>query len=85
MQNNFYNIADWGVFVFVVPLVFSLYKVTSKDGDSDNKILSIIALGSLLSISLTTDFKGSFYLQKALAILLSSLIVFAINKHTKLW
>lgn len=86
LQNSFYNIADWGGYIFIVPLVFSFYKIISKDRTNNNMILCSIMFGSLLSIFLATNFEYSFYLHKTLVVLLSSLMVLGVintRNHVK--
>jgi len=68
---EFYNICEWGIYLFIVPTVSFIAFLIKRSNPL--LIISAITLGVIISILLTRNWATGFILQKLITTLLGSL------------
>ena len=82
--NHFYNIGDWGGYVFVVPFGYSLFRIfTRKPNINNNIYILCITIGALIPILLDRNFLDSLYLQKMGMLFLGVMITLLFKNEQK--
>jgi len=76
---GFYNICEWGIYVFIVPAVYLFFALIDKTSKSF-LILCAITLGVVIPILLTIDWSSGYIIHKLSATLSGSLIAYLITK-----
>jgi hypothetical protein len=80
---TFYYIAEWGIYLFSVPIGYCIVAFFSKSIAKPIKAIIVISLGVLISILLTRNFTSSFIMQKILATLIGALASYILCKNLK--
>jgi len=77
---RFYNICEWGIYLFIVPTAYILFTLFSKPKNQFIYIC-VITLGIIISILLNRECTTGFILQKLIATISGSLVTYLIIKQ----
>jgi len=79
---GFYNICEWGIYLFIVPTAYILLTLFSKP-QKQLVYIGAITLGIIISILLTRDWATGFILHKLISTILGSLVTCLIINQFK--
>ena len=77
---GFYNICEWGIYIFVVPTAFLLISLFSNTSKPFLMICAITS-GVIIQALLSRDWETGFVVHKLAATLFGCLITYLITKH----
>ena len=77
--SNFYQIYEWGIYLFSIPIAYFFVVFLLKSKQSSLKIIATVFWGALIPILLA----GNFLLEKILMTLAGAIITWTVMKITK--
>ena len=75
--SSFYQIDEWGIYLFSVPIAYCIVQFFSKPNQSSLKIIIAVFIGGLISILLSRTF--DFLLLKTLMVLIGTIITWILT------
>ena len=79
-SKDYFNISEWGNYLFAVPFSYCLFNLVSQRNFNPSKEILLIFTGVIIAILLNRNFTNSFWFQKLLVSSIGALITWILVK-----